>query len=286
MIAVAVLLAVLLAIGLIVVASAFASRRRPSDQPPSRESNALLYGGVAFVTLVIGLGIPVLVLAHNAEHSDSHTVGLHLTSNESKGRELFAKYCATCHTLRASNSVGKIGPNLDVRQPPAALVLNAIQMGRAQGNGNMPMGLLAGQDAKNVAAYVAAVAGHGGGVQSQSSTTAAPAATTPAATTPVATTPAATTPTTTTTPTATTGTPSALTAGKSVFVQNCAACHTLKAAGTTGQVGPNLDQLKPDAATVQLQVENGGGPMPAYKGKLTAAQIAAVAKYVSSVAGG
>jgi mono/diheme cytochrome c family protein len=74
-------------------------------------------------------------------------------------------------------------------------------------------------------------------------------------------------------------------AGKAVFTANCGACHALKDAGTTGAVGPDLDQLKPDAATVQKQVENGGGAMPAFKGTLSDADIANVSAYVSSVAG-
>jgi cytochrome c2 len=74
-------------------------------------------------------------------------------------------------------------------------------------------------------------------------------------------------------------------AGKTVFTTTCGGCHTLADAGTSGNVGPNLDDLKPDTATVQKQVENGGGGMPAFGGQLTAAQIESVAKYVSSVAG-
>ena len=73
--------------------------------------------------------------------------------------------------------------------------------------------------------------------------------------------------------------------GKQVFTQNCGGCHTLADAGTNGQVGPNLDDLKPDEATVERQVTDGGGRMPAFKGRLSAAQIKAVATYVSSVAG-
>ena len=76
------------------------------------------------------------------------------------------------------------------------------------------------------------------------------------------------------------------TSGKDIFTANCGSCHTLKDAGTNGTVGPNLDQLKPSLAIVQHQVINGGGAMPAFKGTLTPAQITAVAKYVSSVAGG
>jgi mono/diheme cytochrome c family protein len=76
-----------------------------------------------------------------------------------------------------------------------------------------------------------------------------------------------------------------LTSGKDIFVANCGSCHTLSAAGTTATVGPNLDQLKPAFARVQTQVINGGAIMPAFKGKLTPAQIKAVATYVSSNAG-
>jgi mono/diheme cytochrome c family protein len=73
--------------------------------------------------------------------------------------------------------------------------------------------------------------------------------------------------------------------GKTVFTTNCKGCHTLKDAGATGSVGPNLDDVAPDKATVVRQVNNGGGPMPAFKGKLSSTQINDVATYVSSVAG-
>ncbi|HZN21690.1 MAG TPA: cytochrome c, partial [Gaiellaceae bacterium] len=77
----------------------------------------------------------------------------------------------------------------------------------------------------------------------------------------------------------------ASTSGKDIFVANCGSCHTLADAGTTGNVGPNLDQLKPPEKIVEHQVINGGGAMPAFKGTLTPAQITAVAKYVASAAG-
>jgi cytochrome c6 len=75
--------------------------------------------------------------------------------------------------------------------------------------------------------------------------------------------------------------------GKEVFTTTCGSCHTLKAAGTSGEVGPNLDELEPDLATVEHQVVNGGGGMPAFgnEGILNAKEIKAVATYVSSVAG-
>ena len=89
----------------------------------------------------------------------------------------------------------------------------------------------------------------------------------------------------TTTPTTTGGAPK-LAAGKAVFTSaGCSGCHTLKAAGASGTVGPNLDQLKPDEARVVKQVTNGGKIMPPFKGKLSSGQIQAVAHYVASVAG-
>lgn len=75
--------------------------------------------------------------------------------------------------------------------------------------------------------------------------------------------------------------------GKTIFTSTCGSCHTLQAAGTSGEVGPNLDELEPDLQTVEHQVVNGGGGMPAFgkEGILNAKEIKAVATYVSSVAG-
>ena len=75
-------------------------------------------------------------------------------------------------------------------------------------------------------------------------------------------------------------------AGKQVFeTAGCKSCHTLKDAGATGTVGPNLDEAKPPASLVVDRVTNGKGVMPSFSGQLTAQQIADVAAYVSSVAG-
>ena len=74
-------------------------------------------------------------------------------------------------------------------------------------------------------------------------------------------------------------------AGMTVFNSTCASCHTLAAAGSTGTVGPNLDQLKPSDAVVVKQVTNGGGGMPAFGSSLSQSQIKSVALFVSSVAG-
>jgi mono/diheme cytochrome c family protein len=110
--------------------------------------------------------------------------------------------------------------------------------------------------------------------------TTAAATTAATATTAVTTTTASTTSTSSTTSTATAvqGDP---VAGKSVFTSaGCSGCHTLKAAGASGTVGPNLDQVKPSYDKVVHQVEVGGGAMPPFKGTLTPKQIQDVAAFV------
>ena len=75
-------------------------------------------------------------------------------------------------------------------------------------------------------------------------------------------------------------------AGKTVFTANCGACHTLADAGTSGAVGPNLDQAKPSKELVVTNVTNGKGGMPPFGKSLTAQQIADVAAYVVQSTGG
>ena len=71
-------------------------------------------------------------------------------------------------------------------------------------------------------------------------------------------------------------------AGREVFVANCGSCHTLSDAGTSGQVGPNLDTIGLDASAVENQVRNGGGAMPPFEGQLSDDEIAQVAAYVAA----
>jgi mono/diheme cytochrome c family protein len=74
--------------------------------------------------------------------------------------------------------------------------------------------------------------------------------------------------------------------GAAVFTSaGCGSCHTLAAAGSHGQIGPNLDRLRPSFSTVQKQVVNGGGAMPSFAGRLTTAQIRDVAAFVATRAG-
>src|ERR1041385_7251784 len=70
--------------------------------------------------------------------------------------------------------------------------------------------------------------------------------------------------------------------GAKVFASaGCAGCHTLKAANAKGQIGPNLDELKPDQATVARQVHDGGNGMPSFKDRLSSTQIDDVASFVA-----
>ena len=66
----------------------------------------------------------------------------------------------------------------------------------------------------------------------------------------------------------------------------CGGCHTLAAVGSSGQVGPNLDVLRPSAARIAYQITYGGAVMPAFSGTLSAPEIQALASWVASVAGG
>ena len=204
------------------------------------------------------------------------------TPDLNNGETLFKSTCGSCHTLAAAGTAGTIGPNLDnafagdvsEKYPESSIenvVLDQIRLGSGPVatyttsksfiehclppnsakcyQTPMPADLVKGQDAIDVAAYVASVAGQGGYTTSG-------------------------------------GFASLGTNGEAIFKgAGCAGCHTLAAAGATGTIGPNLDQLKPAFPIVVTQVTNGGAVMPAFKGKLTPAQIQAVAKYVSSSAG-
>ena len=71
--------------------------------------------------------------------------------------------------------------------------------------------------------------------------------------------------------------------GKTIFLGqgNCATCHTLADAKSSGQIGPNLNQIKPDMTRAIYTITNGIGVMPPYEGQLTIQEIEAVAHYVS-----
>jgi mono/diheme cytochrome c family protein len=162
----------------------------------------------------------------------------HPTANVVNGKIQFQKSCGSCHTLSHAATSGTTGPNLDdaFRQDrldgyKSTSIQGLVDYWIAHPNtqGVMPRALIKGQNAEDVAAYVAAVAAKpgkdsgalasAGGVQGTSAA-----------------------------------------AGKLVFtgVGGCGSCHTLGAAATTGTVGPNLDtDLKKDCATAQSKQVRG-----------------------------
>jgi mono/diheme cytochrome c family protein len=201
------------------------------------------------------------------------------SGDPSNGKLLFTEKCGSCHVLADAKTQGTTGPNLDdafgsdKAQGFSLQTMTDVVRGQiAYPEKPMPPNLVTGQDADDVAVYVAKCAAN-----PNCGVTAAKPSGGGGATT--------TTGTTTTTPSGGGGGGSTA-QGKQVFASaGCGGCHTLKDAGTSGNVGPNLDTLKPAKAVVARQVTNGGGAMPAFKGQLTPAQIDAVAAYVSSVAG-
>jgi len=155
---------VFLVIGLSVVLAAMRSGRAPAGSRPETRGTRRAWGlGIGLVVLVVGVGLPLLVLITNGEdHAKRGAGGVDLSASQTTGRRLFAEKCSTCHTLAGSNAVGRMGPNLDTLNGgdlKPAFVLDAIKNGRARGAGQMPAGLLYGDDAKDVASYVATVAG-------------------------------------------------------------------------------------------------------------------------------
>ena len=156
---------VLLALGLLLVAlsggPSGALQQLQSQSRGSRKAATVLFG---IALLVLGVGIPAAVIASVDNRNDIPQANVsNLTAAEKHGRELFGLRCAQCHTLTASNAVAQVGPNLDQLRPPKALVLDAIKNGRARGAGQMAAGLYAGQDAEDVASYVAKAVGQTGG---------------------------------------------------------------------------------------------------------------------------
>ncbi|HXH89076.1 MAG TPA: c-type cytochrome [Gaiellaceae bacterium] len=70
-------------------------------------------------------------------------------------------------------------------------------------------------------------------------------------------------------------------AGEAVYSSaGCGGCHTLEAAGSSGNIGPNLDETKPSLELIVDRVTNGAGAMPSFKEQLDEAQIQNVSAYV------
>lgn len=224
---------------------------------------------VVAATLVLLAFVTVLGLAACGD-----TVGYSEGSGDRvRGKELFVQGCGTCHELADANTKGTIGPNLDyafvqsrldglgdetIQQVVRGQIAYPVVDPPTEAAG-MPADIFTGQEAEDVATYVASVAGLG--PDGQPFDPANPPKPTPPD-------------------------DGGATDGKAIFASaGCGSCHELADAGSNGTVGPSLDQSKPSKELAVDRVTNGQGGMPAFKGQLSDQQIEAVAEYVSSVAG-
>jgi mono/diheme cytochrome c family protein len=148
---------VVLGLGVLLVAMR-GGARGGSGAPNVRRSRRVGGFGFLLALLVLGIAVPAAVVAtvNNRDAIPSANVS-NLTPLEKRGRDLFggAAQCKNCHTLAAAGTAATVGPNLDNLRPPYNLVLNAIENGRANGNGAMAADLVQGKDAQAVAAFVA-----------------------------------------------------------------------------------------------------------------------------------
>ena len=210
----------------------------------------------------------------------------------SNGKQLFTAKCGSCHVLADAGTKGVIGPNLDdafLQSRTDGLGESTIQsvvrgqiaypieepstgtpgmpgpdtlLPECEGESTEPQGCVADQNeaAEDIAAYVASVAGK-------------PTAGTPASGADAS------------------GSPKVGAGdepdGEAIFTQaGCGGCHTLEAAGSSGNVGPNLDDAKPAKELVIERVTNGKGAMPGFADSYSPEEIAAVADYVVASVGG
>jgi cbb3-type cytochrome c oxidase subunit III len=179
----------------------------------------------------------------------------------SGGKQLFTEKCGSCHALADAGTKGVIGPDLDQafgnvrKQGYDETTIRDVVRGQiayptvepVTGEPGMPANLVTGDAAADVAAYVASVAGLP--VQDGGGEAAPPSD------------------------------------PKQLFVQSCGSCHVLADAGTSGTIGPNLDEVKPPVDRAIEQITNGGGGMPAFADQLSEEQIRALAEYVVQATG-
>jgi cytochrome c6 len=201
------------------------------------------------------------------------TGGYSSEGSQGTGKKLFVQACGGCHTLADAGTNGKVGPNLDdafAQAREAGMTSDTFtQVVATQikfpiehpvtGAPGMPAVDQTLPSCDDVEGDAFCVEDQGQAVQDVAAYVGSVAGTGETAEKP--------------------------TDGKSIFTANCGSCHTLADAGTSGKVGPNLDDAKPPKALVVQRVTNGQGVMPSFKDSLDEQQIQAVADYVSSAAG-
>ena len=152
-----VLLFVSLGLGTVLLAMRSGSKG-PLFDPNKRSGRQTLALLTVVIVILFGIAIPIAAAVSGSDQKEE-AGPVTLNASQVRGRELFNPTCSQCHTLAASNAVGRVGPNLDTLRPPKNLVADAINTGRYRGRGQMPDKLFEGQDVTDVSAYVEAVAG-------------------------------------------------------------------------------------------------------------------------------
>jgi len=156
-----VLVFVALGVGVLLLALS-GGRKREKKQSSARVRTQRRLSIAAFALALVGLGVgvPAAVIGavSNRDSVPEENIS-NLTASEKRGRELFGEHCKNCHALAAGNASAQVGPNLDQLAPPKALVLDAIENGRARGNGNMAPDLVGNEDARDVANFIAKAVG-------------------------------------------------------------------------------------------------------------------------------
>ncbi|HEX7254375.1 MAG TPA: c-type cytochrome [Gaiellaceae bacterium] len=179
------------------------------------------------------------------------------TADPAQGKTIFQQTCGGCHTLREAGTEGSnpvqnpaSGPNLDDAFAAARMegfdestIRETVRHQIDYPIPPMPEDLLEGEDADAVALYVSIVAANpDASIQTTDGGGDDP---------------------------------------QSIFTTNCGSCHVLEKAGTSGTVGPNLDQSDATFEQAFEQIRDGGGAMPAFGDRLTDEQIRALARYVT-----
>jgi mono/diheme cytochrome c family protein len=223
------------------------------------------YSGRHALLAVAGCATAAVVLL-----SGCGTGGYSSGGNTTSGRQLFIDRCGGCHTLAAAGTAGTVGPNLDdaFAQARADGMTEGtfVNVTRTQilfpitepstGATGMPGPDSTLPDCDDVEGDAFCVEDQDQAVEDVAAYVGSVAGTGV--------------------------TPEAPTDGKGIFASSCGSCHTLADAGTSGTVGPNLDDSKPPKSLVIDRVTNGQGAMPSFKDSLDEAQIEAVADYVST----
>lgn len=161
---------VIVALALFLLASRGSGPRAVVTGPSRGGTRSVVVLFVA-TAAVFGIALPILLLTGNNSNANAQIGGIKLTAAEKSGRELFGEHCGVCHTLAAANAIGKVGPNLDILKPAESVVIHTINNGclpnatpssgeGCLGQGVMPSGIVQGQDAQDVAQFVAKIAGN------------------------------------------------------------------------------------------------------------------------------